>query len=494
MGNWFEVSKEGLAKLLERRGKSWVVAELLQNAWDAPEVSSVELSLTPVPGRSLGHLVVQDNSPVGFSRIDHAFTLFDESEKKQNAELRGRFNLGEKLVLSLCDQATIATTTGTVLFNQAQGRQVFPRRRRAVGTQFEAFVRMTREEISQAVDFAQSFICPQHITTRINGEILLPRAAIGSFEMSLPTEISDADGVLRRRTRVTRVDLFRPENGAVGRIYEMGIPITETGDSFDVDIAQKVPLSLDRDVVSPAYLRDLRVGVLNHAGQQISADEANLSWVTDALESPRIEPEAVSAVIEKRFGANVVSFDPSDREANDLATAAGYKVLHGGTLTAAAWSNVRRSGFVQPAGRVTPSPKPFDPNGRPAEHVQPTPAMQAFSRFCRALGEVVLEAEIDVLFLKQFNAVAAFGSRQLSFNVGRLGKTWFEGPLREDQLDLVIHEFGHHYSMNHLSRDYNDALTRIGAKVAVQALQSPELFLLEGYYPASEVETEAYEP
>ncbi len=33
MNNWFEVAKEGLARLLERRGKHFAVLELLQNAW-----------------------------------------------------------------------------------------------------------------------------------------------------------------------------------------------------------------------------------------------------------------------------------------------------------------------------------------------------------------------------------------------------------------------------------------------------------------------------
>jgi len=30
---WFRVDKEGLAKLMRRRGPHWVLAELLQNAW-----------------------------------------------------------------------------------------------------------------------------------------------------------------------------------------------------------------------------------------------------------------------------------------------------------------------------------------------------------------------------------------------------------------------------------------------------------------------------
>ncbi len=108
---WFDVDKAGLGKLLERRGKSFVGAELLQNAWDAEGVTRVEFTAEPIKGRALVDLVVKDDSPQGFHNLTHSFTLFSESVKKGNATLRGRFNLGEKLVLALCDSATIMSTT-----------------------------------------------------------------------------------------------------------------------------------------------------------------------------------------------------------------------------------------------------------------------------------------------------------------------------------------------------------------------------------------------
>ena len=69
----------------------------------------------------LAKVVVDDNSPVGFRDLSHAYTIFAESYKRGNPELRGQFNFGEKLFLSLCRTATISTTTGTVTFDD-QGR------------------------------------------------------------------------------------------------------------------------------------------------------------------------------------------------------------------------------------------------------------------------------------------------------------------------------------------------------------------------------------
>src|SRR4051794_12093065 len=91
------VDVQGLAKLVERRGKSFAILELVQNAWDeAAKVVTVELRYE---GYNKAHLSVMDDSPDGFHDLSHAYTLFAESKKKADPEKRGRFNLGEKLVI-----------------------------------------------------------------------------------------------------------------------------------------------------------------------------------------------------------------------------------------------------------------------------------------------------------------------------------------------------------------------------------------------------------
>jgi hypothetical protein len=55
-------------------------------------------------------LTNEDEAPQGFRDLGHAFRFFAESAKKINPEQRGRFNLGEKLVLALCDEITIRKT------------------------------------------------------------------------------------------------------------------------------------------------------------------------------------------------------------------------------------------------------------------------------------------------------------------------------------------------------------------------------------------------
>src|SRR5262245_56826491 len=80
---WFEVDKQGLAKILERKGKEFALLELIQNAWDEPGVSQVSASLA-YRGRNRALLVVEDDAPEGFKDLSHAYTLFAESGKKAN--------------------------------------------------------------------------------------------------------------------------------------------------------------------------------------------------------------------------------------------------------------------------------------------------------------------------------------------------------------------------------------------------------------------------
>ena len=114
---WFSVDKQGLGRQAEEQGKGRLVGELIQNALDEPGVTQIAVSLALVPGQELADLAVEDDAPSGFADLRHAYTLFAPSAKRGNPEQRGQFNLGEKLVLAVCKQASISTTKGTVIFD-----------------------------------------------------------------------------------------------------------------------------------------------------------------------------------------------------------------------------------------------------------------------------------------------------------------------------------------------------------------------------------------
>jgi hypothetical protein len=169
MSQWFSVDKKGLAKLMEGRAKSFVLYELIQNAWD--EASQlVSVSVQYVDGHRRAEIAVEDDNPEGFKDITHAYTLFAESTKKSDAEKRGRFNLGEKLVLAMSQRAWIETTKGIVIFDHA-GRQTL-RGKRAAGSLVKVEILMSKAEMGEILVAARRLIPPPNIKTTINGEIL----------------------------------------------------------------------------------------------------------------------------------------------------------------------------------------------------------------------------------------------------------------------------------------------------------------------------------
>ena len=118
--------------------------------------------------------------------------------------------------------------------------------------------------------------------------------------------------------------------GEKATLYEMGIPVVETGDKWHYDIGQKVPLTLDRENVPPGFLRQVRVAVFNRMHDQLGVEDVNSEWAGLAVASPDCAAEAVQSYLSRRFGEKRVSFDPSDPEANKLAVSQGYTVVHGG--------------------------------------------------------------------------------------------------------------------------------------------------------------------
>lgn len=478
---WFEVDKDGLARLLERRGKSWVVFELIQNSWDEGGATRVDVTLTPVIGRPLARLQVEDDSPEGFRDLTHAYTLFADSYKKDNVEQRGRFNLGEKLVLALCESAEIVSTRGGVRFTE-DGRQTL-RRRRDRGTAFEAVIRMTREELARVERDVLLLIPPSATVTTFNGRRIPNREPVASTAGALTTEVAGPDGVLRRAKRVAPVHCYGVGEGEVGTVYEMGIPVAATGDGFHVNIGQKLPLNMERDALPESYLRDVRALVLNATAHLLDPEEAAKPWVGDALADKDVSPEAVRQVVTLRYGENRVTYDPSDTEANRSAVAEGHVVIHGGAFSAEQWKNIRGAGAVTPAGQKFPTPKPFGPNGEPVQTLPLddwTTDHRNFAEFARRMSEVTIGVAVTVRFVlnEMWNSAGAFGPDRVLYIANAHFLEIVGG--KEQALDFLTHELGHVEGDDHLSMKYHGWLTKIAARLALWLADSPQHLRLLG--------------
>lgn len=476
---WFAVDKAGLGRQAEEQSRGRLIGELVQNALDEDGVTQIAVTLTPVPGRPLADLAVEDDSPEGFRDLTHAYTLFAESYKRDNPEKRGQFNLGEKMVLAVCEHASIATTKGTVVFDPQDGRIEKPRQKRERGSVFQGRIKMTREEFAQVDDYLRSLLLPEGVVVTYNGDRLLARRPIRTFEASLETVVADDQGVMRPRVRKTQVSLFEPLPQEMPGLYEMGLPIVETGDKWHVNIGQKVPLTRDRDNVKPSFLKAVRVAVLNAAYDLLTVDdEATAVWTRLAGSDPHCSDDAIKHLIRLRFGEKVASPDPSDTEAMKRFQSQGGTIVVG--LNKGEWANVKRAGAVLPAGKICPTAKPYssDPNAPAAEIVPQsewTGGMNNMVEYARFLGKELMGIEIIVRVVRtDNNFLAAYGRGELDLNVKRLGPKWFDQGASEKVDKLLIHEFGHQYSGDHLSEDYHEALCLLGARMKRLALDKPD--------------------
>jgi hypothetical protein len=104
-----------------------------------------------------------------------------------------------------------------------------------------------------------------------------------------------------------------------------------------------------------------------------------------------------------------------------------------------------------------------------------TEGMKNIAGYAAFLARELMQVSLTVSVVHTTNNFAAcYGSGRLDFNLLRLGHRFFEQGASEDVDSLLIHEFGHEYSGDHLSSDYHEALCKLGAGLKKLALERPE--------------------
>jgi hypothetical protein len=492
MAGQLKVDPQGMRQKVAHRGLLGILQELTSNAFDE-NISYCNVSVELVAGRTY-RVSVEDDSPDGFRNLEESYTLFAPSYKAGMPEKRGRFNLGEKVAIVLCKEARIESTTGTVIFSANDTTR--SGKKREQGTLFEGELVSTAPEVQTALAALRTVIAPEHVRFTINGEIIAPRKPVAVFECTLPTVSEDDEGRLFPTKRKTAVSCYEVRDGEVAWLYEMGIPVVKPGDEqdnepFHVNVHQKVPLNMDRDNVTPAYLKILRREVLNHTAHLIPDDKINCTGVINGLAGA--QPEVVNAVLDRLVGPDRFIQDPSDPEAENRLKGKGAVQMPGRMFPKDVWTTIREVGAAKPAGVISPSPKPYSDDANapvakrwPQEKV--TEAMELYRAFVELVAKRVLGVTIgDWQWIDSTNNFSMCcgpmkGSSGNSIgyhvNVRALGVSWFDGFAmnRADMVDLMIHELGHYDGALHLTDQYYDNLTKIGGKLAVAIMDDFEGF------------------
>lgn len=155
-------------------------------------------------------------------------------------------------------------------------------------------------------------------------------------------------------------------------------------------------------------------------------------------------------------------------------------MVYGPMLSPQEWANAKKAGAIQSAGKICPTPKPYgqDPNAKDVTIIPQdkwTPGMRTIADYAVYLGRELMDVAVAVKFVNTTNNFAAcYGPGDLHFNLFRLGYAWFEKGITEEVDRLLIHEYGHQASGDHLSEEYHDALCRLGAGLKKLAMEKPD--------------------
>ena len=467
MNNWFEVDKKGLKQVQSEKHKSFIVKELISNAFDE-DITNCICNIT-LDNRSVT-IFVEDDSPDGFKDLRDAYTLFAPSYKKGIAQKRGRFNIGEKLALAMFDEAFIRSTTGTISFDK-RGTRKKSKTCSPFGTIFNGVIKnVKRSEFDEIILEAKKIIPPVGVKLQVNGEVITAPEIFKSFEEVLPSVTSDEEGNLVRTTRKTEIDLYKSDEP---HIFELGIPVVSTDIGFSINVNQKIPLNKDRDNVSPAYAKKLKTFVLNHTSSYLSDEEAKASWVSEALEN--CDAEAVKNVVDSRYGEDATVYDMSFPEANKRAIADERNVITGGSFNKEVWNNIKKtrevySDFAAPSSKYYPDPMAkleLRPDLVIPEN-EWTEGMAEVAALAKEMHQFLFDRKVHVTMFNDNSFSATYGWGDVTFYTKGLGKGWFDLKTNKEAIvDLIIHEFGHFYAGDHLSERYYRGLTKIGAKLCL---------------------------
>ncbi len=477
--SWLEVDKNGLKQTLKRKGISWAILELAQNSWDE-DSTRVDITLTkPVNGKST--LTCRDNAPKGYADLNTSFVMFAPSYKKGDADKRGRFNIGEKLVLALCHEASITSTSGQVLF-EANGKRRLTKKTTKAGSEFRGVLDVTDEEYADVEKVVGQILCP--IPTYFNGKEIAPREPLRKFKAVLPTEIADGQGVPRKRDRETQIRLYKVLDGEVPTIYEKGLPIVGLagGIKWHVDVQQKVPLSYDRDNITPSYARDVYTVVLKEMVDYVeTATEAAATWVPTAIgNTDAMTKEVVDKVLDKRYGEKRASVDPSDKGSKNEAASRGYTVVHGGSLTKEEWNSVKEFQSMPTTSEVAPTDYN---NAIPAKVHKPeeyTSAMKLYEQLIVDLSPILIGRSVTVSYIEDSDIGFQGCTKRWKKDsyVFEINLAFHNIDDPQENYELLLHEMAHHreQSNDHLNHAFYEALNELGARLAQLALKQPDLF------------------
>lgn len=435
----FEVSTEGMRELQSGREPWQLAKELIANAWDETTTKCEVVVKSLAPRKAL--LSVYDDGG-GFATIEDAWTLMGHTPKRGEPNVRGRFNIGEKEILSVAIDAAIYTSGKIITFPKSGGRQVRTNGKMLKGTRVDCHLPWGNRQVETVESNLKRLLTPKGIEYTVNGEAVPYREPEDTTESTLETVIQkSAFEPMTSTFRRTQIELYQAEQGM---LYEMGIPIQKIDCPYMVNVMQKVPMPPNRDVVKDSYLKDIYAAVLNRKHEEVT--DISASWVRMAIENKcDIQAEVVKAIMQRRYTDKAILWS-TNTIANERALEHGYEIIHGRTLSEGERKAFEDVGLVHTSDIFAPQPEA----GETIPLEEWTSGMNKIAGYTRMLAKELLGMDVGVQMyrLKGDIAGATWQAGVVSFNVLNLGTAWFD-RVTPNVTGVILHELAHHRGNGH---------------------------------------------
>jgi hypothetical protein len=466
-----------MAELQSGREPWQLVKELVSNAWDESTTlcTATVVSLTPKTAK----VVVTDDGG-GFKSVEDAWTIYGHTDKRANPNTRGRYNLGEKEIISIARDATIRTSGKIIHFPKEGGRVVTNDPKPSKGTVVTCIVAWGPRQVEECVARLKELLTPRGMSYIVNGVPILWNRPLQTIEGTLETIIQESvDQPMRTTKRKTGIEIF---NGNLPghKIYEMGIPIQDIDSDYSFNILQKVPMPPNRDTVRERYLRDLYAIATEAMAPVLPDEQASSQWVRMAVESQKLAPATLDIIKKKRFGTNVV-LRSTDVQANECAEHNGYTVLNSRQFSREEREAYATVGVVSAKEQFGSKYKPGDLTIEPTSNEIPEEkwdaGMRRVAEYTRWLAKELMQVDLKVIMYSEINDAAAArsnGRTVVMFNKFRLGNAWFE-KITPDTTGTLLHEFAHCLGTGH-DTSYNHSLADLAGKCVHLAVEKHGFF------------------
>lgn len=467
VASWFEVDKDGLKEMFADFPPERLVMELIQNVLDE-NGRHCRVSIKNDGDRTV--VTVEDDNPDGFKSLRDAYTLFRSTDKRKDPDKRGRFNLGEKLVFARAEEAAVITTSGTLIFN-AKGRKNL-KAHTAAGSMIRVkFTKWEDAALAKALEFLEMLYVPKNFTYELNGRKIPWKKPMKETSAFLTTEYlhSGIQGnVMRRTTRKTRLWFYVKQRSDSAYLYEMGIPVCKIEGRFDANVQQKVPLALERNMVSTAYLQDIYAELLMAMHEHMRPDDLCGAYIRLAIDDDRMNPETAAAIFKQQF-SNTAVLQSHDPDSDQEAARAGAVIVSSKTFGKSVNDKLRQGGVATTKEKFCRNKAELEKMGMPSgyKEVKDTAVRAKFRKFVKVVNSELYGKPVEVKFASWAGGVAALYERGsgVTFNVRSVTEPSMLKPV-SDCSGIVLHELAHVKGGGHDSvydREYEHLVNRYAA-------------------------------